>query len=135
MHEVAKPLLIAALAVAGICCNINGPSESLTGEWIAMGPGHSSVFGLTLQQSGDEITGTACHWNGFGIFSGAPVRGDYPTVLVDVTAASLQPCCGGMAGARFFGHQDSTNDIVGTYQTASARFDLRFKRSDAPACR
>ena len=134
MHEIAKHFLIVALALAGACCNVNGPSESLTGHWMAIGIGHSSVFGLTLQQSDDEITGTACHSDGIPIFSRASVTGEYPTVLVDVTAASLQPCCASMAGARFIGRQDGTNDIVGTYQTATQRIDLRFRRSDVPVC-
>jgi hypothetical protein len=134
-HETAKHLLIVALAITGASCHATGPSESLSGHWMAIGIGHSSVFGLELQQNDEEIIGTACHTDGIAIFRGAPVRGEYPTVLVDVTTASLQPCCTSMAGARFVGRQDGTNDIVGTYRTATSRIDLRFRRSDLPVCR
>ena len=134
MHIITRVAFIAALLFAGTSCNINGPSESIAGHWIAQGVGHSSWFGLTLQQNGDEVMGTACHGDPRTIFRDAPVAGDYPSVRVDVTAQSLEPCCPQLAGARFVGRLDSTRDIVGTYQTPSMRVDLRFRRSDASAC-
>jgi hypothetical protein len=93
------------------------------------------VFGLDLQQNGDEISGTGCHWFGSTVFSGAPVSGDYPNLVVEVTPGSLQPCCPTSVGARFVGRQDGTLDIVGTYSPPTSNpFDLRFRRTNGPAC-
>jgi hypothetical protein len=118
MSRQTKFVLIAALAIAGASCNLTGPSESLTGTWNAQGVGHSSVFSMTLIQDGDEITGTACHWNGGAVVGSVAVRGEYPDVRF----------------LQFSGRQDSTGDIVGTYRTDGTGFDLRFRRATTPAC-
>ena len=111
------PLLIA-LAAAG--CGLTGPSENLTGHWVAQSAGHTTLLGMTLQHSGDDITGTACMNSGGRIvYSGAAVGGDYPHLQF------TEP-----SGQHFSGKQDSTLDIVGSYGT----IDLRFKRSATPLC-
>jgi hypothetical protein len=50
------------LALPAVSCGLTGPSESLAGHWIAriQIAGFATSIGMTLQQSGDDITGTAC---------------------------------------------------------------------------
>jgi hypothetical protein len=113
--------LIIVLAVSTIGCGLTGPSESLTGRWVANSGDHFTFAELNLQQTGDEITGTACE-NAAGrvLFSGVPVTGDYPNLQFTFDAAN-----------QFRGRQDSSKDIVGTYRG----HDIRFKRSDEDICR
>ena len=120
---------IVALSVLG--CNVTGPKEDLSGHWIAQGAGHTLLFGFTLMQSGDLITGKACAMSdGLLMYKDAPVSGDYPDVQFTVGATQTQPCCANTAGAHFSGKQDGTKDIVGTYGNG----DLRFKRAITPLC-
>jgi hypothetical protein len=123
------------LAIAGALlacsCGLTGPSDDLTGHWIARSIGHGSSVGLTLAQTGDDIGGSACAISdGHLLYSGAPVSGDYPDVRFIVGSANAQPCCPTQVGVRFTGRRDSTTDIVGSYGT----FDLRFERSPVPLC-
>ena len=114
------------VALGSLGCGLTGPSDDLSGHWIAQGVGHTLLFGLTLQQTGDTIAGTACaESQGTLLYSGAPVTGDYPHLQFTVLAENTQPCCANGAGQRFTGKQDGTKDIVGTYASG----DLRFKRS------
>ena len=122
-------LLIVAMCCAG--CNLLGPKEDLSGNWIAQGAGHTLLFGFTLVQSGDEITGKACaSSDGLLLYKDAPVTGDYPDLQFTVAAAQTQPCCSSSAGLHFSGKQDGTKDIVGRL----ANGDLRFKRSPTSLC-
>lgn len=122
-------ILVGALIAAG--CGLTGPSDDLSGHWIARSIGHSSSVGLTLTQTGDDISGRACAISeGHILYSGAPVIGDYPDVQFTVGASNTEPCCPTQAGVRFTGKRDRTKDIVGNYGT----FDLRFERSPTPLC-
>lgn len=112
--------IVLAVALSGLGCDIAGPKEDVSGHWVAQGAGHTLLFGFTLMQSGDLITGKACGSSqGTVFFRDVPVTGDYPDV--QFTTAS---------GDRFSGKQDGTKDIVGTY----ANGDLRFKRAIMPLC-
>ena len=122
-------MLASLLFAAG--CGLTGPSDDLSGHWVARSIGHSSSVGITLTQSGDSISGRACAISdGHLLYSGAPVMGDYPDVAFTVGPANTEPCCASQAGVRFRGKRDSTKDIVGSYGT----FDLRFERSPTPLC-
>lgn len=119
------------IALSSLGCGLTGPSDDISGTWIAQGAGHTLLFGLTLHQSGDSITGTACAKDGgMLLYSGAVVTGDYPHLQFTVAPGNTQPCCATTAGARFDGKQDRTLDIVGRY----ANGDLRFKRSETNLC-
>jgi hypothetical protein len=140
MLKTATVVVIVALTFVGVSCNLTGPSESLAGTWMARGIGHSSIFGLTLQQNGDRITGTACYTDAIQIFSGVPVTGDYPDLLFEAGPGDFTPCQNGSVAdctgvnARFVGRQDSTKAIVGTYANQSQRVDLRFGRTERSPC-
>ena len=109
------------VALSSVGCGLTGPSEDLTGHWIARGaPLAAFVYGFTLQQSGDTISGTACaKANGVLSYSGVPVTGEYPNL--QFTAPP---------GQRFMGKQDGSKDIVGSYGS----IDLRFERSQTSLC-
>ena len=111
-------------------CGLTDPSDDLTGIWNARSVGHSDVLSMTLRQSGDVITGTACEWNGMLLFKDVPVRGDYPNLEFTVTAAQAEQCCALIAGRTFRGKQDGSMDIVGSY----GGIDLRFERATASLC-
>lgn len=123
--------IVGIVALFGLACDITGPRNDLSGHWTAQGVGHTLLFGFTLMQSGDLITGKACAVSdGTVLYKDVPVVGDYPDVQFTVGAANTQPCCPNAAGMQFVGKQDSTKDIVGTY----ANGDLRFKRAIVPLC-
>jgi hypothetical protein len=123
-------IAIVLLAVCCAGCGLTGPSDDLTGTWLARSGRFDSV-GLTLHQSGDVITGTACGSTvGTLFYKDVPVTGTYPNLQFTVTATQVQPCCQSLVGRVFRGKQDNTMDIVGTYGT----MDLRFQRSDTSAC-
>jgi hypothetical protein len=87
--------------------------------------------GISLQQDGDDIAGTACaRSDGVLLYSGVPVRGDHPRISFEVASTNTQPCCAHLAGTRFSGRQDSTEDIVGRL----GRVDIRFERSNTSVC-
>ena len=136
--KTAKVVLIAALTFAGASCNINGPTGPLTGTWMARGIGHSSIFGLTLQQNGDRITGTACYTDAIEIFTGVPVTGDDPELRFEARPGDFTPCrtgatdCTGVT-AQFSGQRDG-DTIVGTYSNQAQRVELRFGRSERSPC-
>src|SRR5690349_16754246 len=119
------------LAVSTIGCGLTGPSEQLTGHWVANSGDRFTFIELDLQQNGDEITGTACESAaGMLFFSGVAVTGDYPHVQFTVSPGQTQPCCAPIAGSQFVGRQDGSKDIVGTYRNR----DIRFERSDRDVC-
>lgn len=127
-------VFIALLAVSTLGCGLTGPSESLEGHWLANSGDRFTFLELNLQQSGDEITGTACEsgvTGGLMFYSGVPVYGDYPDLQFTVSVSQTQPCCAVMAGSVFRGRRDSSKDIVGTYRGA----DIRFQRSDRAFCK
>ena len=123
--------LIALLAVSMSGCGLTGPSEKLTGHWVANSGDHFTFIELDLQQTGDEITGTACESSaGMLFFTGVAVTGDYPNLQFTVSPSQTQPCCAPIAGSQFVGHQDGSKDIVGRYRNR----DIRFERSDRDVC-
>jgi hypothetical protein len=123
--------VVLLVALSSIGCNLTGPDDDLSGTWVARSIGHASFVGLTLLQTGDTITGSACATSeSVLLYSGTPVNGDYPHLQFTVGAGNTAPCCGQLAGTRFTGKRDSTKDIVGNYGT----FDLRFERSDSSLC-
>lgn len=122
---------IVLIAVLSAGCGLFGPSDDLSGHWIAQSVGHFQFLGLTLTQSGDVITGTACATSdGIVLYSGVAVSGDYPNLQFSIDSAHTKPCCASLAGSTFKGRRDSTKDIVGTYTT----LDVRFKRSEVSLC-
>jgi hypothetical protein len=122
---------MVALAAATPSCGLTNPSESLAGNWSANHGGKFGFIGLVLEQSGDEITGTACATDsGITLYRNVPVRGEYPRVQFDVAGAYTEPCCAQLAGVRFSGRRDSTRDIVGVYGNT----DVRFRRSQSRVC-
>lgn len=122
---------MVVLAAVSSTCGLIGPDESLAGNWSANYGGKFGFIGLVLEQSGDEITGTACATNsGTLLFKNVPVRGEFPNVQFDVTGSYTEPCCSSLAGTRFSGRRDSTKDIVGVYQVT----DVRFRRTDSRVC-
>ena len=124
--------IIVLLALSTIGCGLTGPSESLTGHWVANSGDRFTFIELDLQQTGDEITGTACESSaGMLFFTGVPVTGDYPRLQFTVSPSQAQPCCAPIAGSQFIGRQDGSKDIVGTYRSR----DIRFERSDRDICR
>lgn len=126
-----RTALVFIVLLSCASCSPTGPSQSLSGFWIARSIGHSSQVGFTLMQSGDMITGKACAMDsGVLLYKDAPVSGEYPHVEFTVFASQTQPCCSHMAGTRFSGKQDGTRDIVGSYGT----IDLRFERSLTSLC-
>jgi hypothetical protein len=121
---------MVALVLTTMGCNLTGPSEPLTGTWTAS-LGKFSFVGISLQQDGDDIAGTACaRSDGVLLYSGVPVRGDHPRISFEVASTNTQPCCAHLAGTRFSGRQDSTEDIVGRL----GRVDIRFERSNTSVC-
>ena len=127
-HIILRLSMVALVLTAG--CNLTGPSEELTGTWTAS-LGKFSFVGITLQQNGDDITGTACaRSDGVLLYSGVPVSGDHPRISFHVASTNTQPCCAHMAGTSFSGRQDSTHDIVGRLGSV----DIRFERSGTSVC-
>ena len=62
-RRLARPLAVAALvAAAGACSDGTGPRPPLEGRWLAVGLPAAAPTGatieLTLDQEGDEVTGT-----------------------------------------------------------------------------
>ena len=123
---------VVILAVSTMGCGLTGPSDSLTGHWVAYSGDKFTFAELDLQQTGDQITGTACESAaGMTFFTGVQVFGDYPALQFTVSANQTQPCCAAIAGSQFRGRQDSSMDIVGTYRNR----DIRFERSDRTFCK
>jgi hypothetical protein len=123
--------VVVLLALSMVGCNLTGPDDNLSGSWLANSGGRFSFVEITLQQDGDEITGTACaNSDGVLLYSGAPVFGQYPDLQFTVSGSQTQPCCSGLGGSQFRGHHDGSKDIVGTYRGV----DIRFKRSTTPFC-
>jgi hypothetical protein len=121
--------LIVLLALSTAGCNLFGPSGDLTGEWRANTGDRFTFTYLTLQQNGDDITGTACSVApNVTLYRAVPVSGDFPNVRFAVSSSQTPPCCGSLAGSEFVGRQDSSKDIVGTYRGV----DTRFEKSDTP---
>ena len=131
MRNVFGVMVTVALVAASSGCGFTGPSEPLTGLWTAS-TGKSSFITMQLQQTGDEITGTACsRSDGFLLYHGVPVHGEDERVEFTVPSGYTQPCCAHLVGTHFSGRQDSTGDIVGRL----ANIDIRFERSTNDVCR
>lgn len=131
MRDVWMLICAVALLFAAAGCDLTGPSESLTGTWTASTGKHAFIT-MRLEQTGDDITGTACaRSDGFLLYHGVPVAGEDSRVAFTVPAGYTQPCCAHLVGTRFSGRQDSTGDIVGRLGNA----DIRFTRSTTDVCR
>ena len=98
----ATALTLALMTAGG---KLLGPSASVEGEWSAQGPGHSSYFGLSLRQTGDD-----------------------PNFRVVVTQEAANPCCPWFVGQGFSGKIEDRGEIV---VPASG---LHFRRATAAAC-
>ena len=130
MRYVLCVICTAALGVVAIGCETS-PSESLTGTWTAA-TGKSSFVTMNLQQTDDEVTGTACaRSDGFLLYHGVPVTGEDDDVAFTVPVGYTQPCCAHLIGTRFSGEQESSGDIVGRL----GNIDIRFERSTNDVCR
>ena len=128
----------AALVLSNIGCSTpTGPSEELTGNWTAsrvLGSPRdpTSLLVLTLHQTDDTVSGTACERIGsFLLYQDVPVSGDYPRVEFTVTSGYTGPCCAHWAGIQFFGRLGNSGDIVGRI----GGDNVRFRRSQTDACR
>lgn len=112
---------MAVVGVGASACNLTGPSESVAGNWAAVGPNpRSGRVGLVLRQSGDTVTGIACAFDiNFVLYNDVPVFGEHPEVSFNAPN-----------GVTFRGRLDSTKDIAGDY----GAFALRFKRADTNPC-
>lgn len=132
MRSLIYLAAMAVLVVIAASCNLTGPSEPLTGNWRSNVGDKFTFAYMSVEQHGDEISGTACaSAPGVGFFYKAvPVRGEFPSVLFDVAATYTQPCCAAATGTRFSGRQDSTGDIIGVYNNR----EVRFTRTDAVVC-
>ena len=122
---------IFLLAVSAAGCNPFGPSGDLTGVWRANTGDRFTFTYLTLEQNGDDITGTACEIGpNLTFYSGVQVSGDFPRLEFTVLESQTAPCCKVRAGS-FSGRQDSSKDIVGTYRGREVRFErLDISRAD-----
>lgn len=131
MRCVAALMFTAALVLAAAGCDVTGPSETLTGTWTAS-TGTSSFIGMNLEQTGDEISGTACaRSDGVLLYHRVPVAGEDSRVAFSVAANYTQPCCANLAGTRFSGRLDGSGHIVGRL----GNVDIRFERSTTDTCR
>jgi len=120
------------LAISTIGCGLTGPSESLTGHWVANSGDKFTFAELDLQQIGHAISGTACESAaGMTFFTGVQVSGEYPNLQFTVSANQARPGFAAIAGSQFIGRQDGSKDIVGTYRNR----DIRFERSDRTFCK
>jgi hypothetical protein len=75
--------LLCVLFVEMLACGSPlPPSSSVLGNWESTElAGHSDSLGMHLQQDGSQIQGVACYAEGpYIIFTGVPVRVDYPNV-------------------------------------------------------
>lgn len=130
MHQVEGPrlrspflarLCLTAAALVSANCGLTGPSKSVAGNWTARGIGHSSSYELTLTQSGDTISGVACHGDsGFLVFRDAPVGGDYPTIHFAAQSS------GSFVGK----FEEDRDEIAGDL----GHIPLRFFRSESGTC-
>ena len=123
-------LVLFALATIG--CGLTGPSESLTGHWVANSGDKLTFAELDLEQTRNAISGTACESAaGMTFFTGVQVSGDYPNLQFTVSADQTRPGFAAIAGSQFRGRQDGSKDIVGTYRGR----DVRFTREDRTFCK
>src|SRR5687768_9315077 len=107
-------LAVVLLAVFATGCDLTGPSRSIAGHWSANHGGHFGFVGMTLDQSGDAITGTACGISGGTLlYRNTPVTGDHPHLQFTVGTFDVRSCCVSMVGTRFSGRQESSGDIIG----------------------
>jgi hypothetical protein len=104
-----------------------GPEPSFEGDWSAPA-GKFYGIGLSLRQSGDTISGTACaSQSGVLLYTNARVTGDYPSIRVFVTPESTRPCCPHLAGQTFTAEMEKRGEIV-------TPDGIRFKRSTTSVC-
>jgi len=118
---------VAVLVAAVSSCNLTGPSEPLSGNWRANVGDKFTFAYMSIEQRGDQISGTACA-SVTGIvtlYKGVPIRGDAPRVQYDDVATQT----------RFSGRRDSTGDIIGVYNDrAYTNRDVRFTRWPNAVC-
>ena len=118
---------MAVLVVITSSCNLTGPSEPLTGNWRANVGDKFTFAYMSIEQRGDQISGTACAsvTGVVTIYTGVPIRGDAPRVQFDDVETDT----------RFTGRRDSTGDIVGVYHDrAYNNRDVRFPRWPNAVC-
>ncbi len=130
-------IVVISTAMISCACHLFGPSTPstpVTGAWFARGNGITpNYYYLSLQQNGDDITGTMCHIASSLLrpdIKAAPVNGKFPYVRWVVTEASgcNVPLCAGIVGFDWSGRVDGTGDIVAA--TAPDN-ELRFKREQS----
>lgn len=106
-----------------VACGLVGSDPSFDGEWTAQG-GKTYSLGLSLHQSGDTISGTACAQDsGHVLYANAPVKGDYPSIRVTVTTESTD-CCPWLAGQTYSAKMEDRGEIV-------TPDGIRFRRGSA----
>jgi hypothetical protein len=130
---MAGRLRIAALCLWCASCGQQRPMINVTGVWEARpATSHNSYYYLVLAQDGNDIQGTACHFdNGPGtVFHDIPVNGAYPAVLFTVTLPDVnnQPL-----NERFVGRVTDSGYIMGALSSQyGATTDLTFSHVDYP---
>ena len=125
MRNLFLFVLLAGLAASA--CGLFGPSKSVAGTWRAAGIGHSGHhFELTLTQSGDDVSGTACSGDGgFLLYEGVPVSGELPAVTF------VAPFTGGRFAGKF---EEDRDQIAGDLGFGTGHIPLRFVRSAGGRC-
>ena len=121
-----RALSIGLAVAVSVACGLVGPNPSFDGEWMAPA-GKGYAIGLSLRQSGDTITGTACAaQDGHVLYANAPVTGDYPSIRVTVTPQSTA-CCPWLAGQTYTAKMEDRGEIV-------TPEGIRFRRGSAALC-
>jgi hypothetical protein len=123
MRATVRWLSTAALLIGSACDSPLSPTRSLTGQWTAQ-VGHGDFWVLTLVQSGDAVSGTACLGNALGQRTpDVPVSGGYPRLRFEYTEV-------------FEGRHESERDqIAGDYGVGPQRYSLRFNRDNTVVCK
>ena len=131
--RILATIVLTALSLG---CDLTGPSGSVSGAWTANTGGRFSFVSMTLEENGDDITGTACAVSdGIVLYRNVPVSGSYPNLQFTVNVTNVSNCCVELVGTRFSGRQESSGDIIGPYATSAANVRAaRFKRADTSIC-
>jgi hypothetical protein len=126
-----KLAVVAVATLSGGCSLFTGPSKSVAGNWSASSViGAGSVidhFEMSLSQSGDVISGTACRATssqGQGnVLEDIPVAGDYPHITFRVTRNGVTQSFSGK-------FEEDRDQIAGDFGT----MPLRFGRASSGHC-